>query len=105
MRMVRHHSAAKPKLPGMEFADDLHGFITHFGLMKRLTLADKDKFTAWFKWRFLSFLTEQGKKPNDMFNDKILAFIDFLYKNVGSFPAQVKFRRQIEALYINVIVP
>ena len=88
----------------MAFADDLHRFISHFGLLKPLTLAPKDKFTAWFKWRFLNFLTEQNKKPNDLFNDKVANFIDFLYRNVDYFPAQVKFRRQIEMLYLGVII-
>lgn len=89
----------KEKPPVVILADDLYGFIIAYDLFCPVKIPEKDLFSGWFKTQIYNFIKTQTQLTiNEKFDLEVESYVDYLYLRVGSFPGQIKFRKNIVVL-------
>jgi len=89
----------KEKPPVVILADDLYGFIVAYELFCPVKIPEKDLFLGWFKTQIDSFIKTQPRLTiNENFDLEVESYVDYLYLRIGSFPGQIKFRKNIVVL-------
>ena len=87
----------KPKPAIMVFADDLYKFLSTY----HWEYAEKEQFLFWLKSQFVFFSKQQNITLGDSINLELIKWTDKFYKlHKHQMPKQVKFRKQIEELYL-----